>query len=568
MPIAEPSLNRREGWSLIDAFLLDQRRPTAVEDFAQRHAEAREALPTAYYRDLIPLDAPRPGEQYAFEVDLDACSGCKACVAACHNMNGLEESETWREVGLLQGGDGAAAALLHVTTACHHCLEPACLKGCPVGAYEKDPLTGIVRHLDDQCFGCQYCILQCPYDAPKYSRAKGIVRKCDMCRDRLTAGEAPACVQGCPNHAIRIVAVNRRRVVEESEANQFLAGAPEPQRTLPTTVYKSRRPAPRNLLPADYYAVRPQHAHWPLVWMLVLTQLSVGGFFVEQLLELGVFGAGRALLPAIRPVLLVAALALGLTGMTASVFHLGRPRYAFRAVLGLRASWLSREIVGFGLFAACATAYTGSAWLARFGAAPLAWQRGLGLAASGVGLLAVFCSVMIYVDTRRPFWNATATTFKFYATALVLGLPTALGASLLAALLVEGLSARAVVAAFGRPMCLALVACAALKLLCEASVLRHLRSRHHTPLKRTAILMTGELARVAVGRFALGFAGGVVLPALLWRALAAGDLAALQRGGLLVGVAVSLAMLLVGELMERYLFFTAVAAPKMPGAPA
>ena len=44
------------------------------------------------------------------------------------------------------------------------------MNGCPVGAYEKDADTGIVRHLDDQCIGCSYCILKCPYDVPKYSK--------------------------------------------------------------------------------------------------------------------------------------------------------------------------------------------------------------------------------------------------------------------------------------------------------------------------------------------------------------------------------------------------------------
>ena len=159
------------------------------------------------FQSLIPLSRPGPGEQYAFEVDLDSCSGCKACVVACHALNGLEDDESWRDVGLVHGGSPAAPYQQTITTACHHCADPGCLHGCPVLAYEKDPVTGIVRHLDDQCIGCQYCVLKCPYDVPKYSARLGIVRKCDMCHQRLGAGEAPACAQACPTHAIRIVTV-------------------------------------------------------------------------------------------------------------------------------------------------------------------------------------------------------------------------------------------------------------------------------------------------------------------------------------------------------------------------
>src|SRR3954463_16226582 len=167
--------------SLIDALLVEQGDLSAVERFAQFHEGSAEPLQGRYYSALLPARPPGPGEQYAFEVDLDRCSGCKACVAACHALNGPDEDETRGSVGLLRGGPSALPVLQHVTSACHHCLDPACLYGCPVGAYEKDPATGIVKHLDDQCIGCQYCILKCPYDVPKYNKAKGIVRKCDLC---------------------------------------------------------------------------------------------------------------------------------------------------------------------------------------------------------------------------------------------------------------------------------------------------------------------------------------------------------------------------------------------------
>ena len=199
--------------TLIDALLAEQRTLTAVEKFSQLHQRHQTPLLETHYRDLIPISAPRPGEQYAFEVDLDKCSGCKACVSACHSLNGLDDGEAWRKVGALFGkrlvpkpprGNRVVPIQQTVTTACHHCVEPACLEGCPVLAYDKDPATGIVRHLSDQCIGCTYCVMKCPYEVPQYSAQRGIVRKCDMCHDRLAVGEAPACVQACPSEAIRI----------------------------------------------------------------------------------------------------------------------------------------------------------------------------------------------------------------------------------------------------------------------------------------------------------------------------------------------------------------------------
>src|SRR5262249_54461904 len=131
------------------AALLDaQQTLTAVERFSQRHDEQATPVHAKYYKDLVPLSNPKQGEQYAFEVDLDRCTGCKACVAACHSQNGLDDDEIWRTVGLLHGGRADGPAQQTVTTSCHHCLEPACLLGCPTQAYEKDPLMGIVKHLD------------------------------------------------------------------------------------------------------------------------------------------------------------------------------------------------------------------------------------------------------------------------------------------------------------------------------------------------------------------------------------------------------------------------------------
>jgi len=114
--------------TLIDELLAEQQTLTAVDRFSNLHVQNGVPAQQKFYRDLIPLAKPRAGEQYAFVVDLDKCSGCKACVSACHSLNGLDDDETWRSVGLLVGAD---AFQQHVTTACHHCVDPACLNGCP-----------------------------------------------------------------------------------------------------------------------------------------------------------------------------------------------------------------------------------------------------------------------------------------------------------------------------------------------------------------------------------------------------------------------------------------------------
>lgn len=557
-------------FSLIDALLEEQQQTTAVEKFAQLHERDKLPMQARYHRELMPATPPGPGQQYAFDVDLDACSGCKSCVTACHNLNGLEDGEVWRNVGLLHGGTTELPVLQHVTSACHHCIEPACLQGCPVKAYEKDPVTGIVRHLDDQCIGCQYCLLKCPYDVPKYSKSKGIVRKCDMCSDRLAGEEAPACVQSCPNQAIRIKVVSQQQAIEESEANVFLPGAPEPGYTIPTTVYKSNRVLPRNMLPADYYSARPAHSHKPLIVMLVLTQMSVGAFVVERFLQSDLVQlAGLSASEHVRPVHLIAALMLGFGGMLASIFHLGRPHLAHRSIIGLRTSWLSREIAAFGLFAVFASAYVATACGEYIGLAVSAVvEESLGLAAGLVGLLAVGCSMMIYIDTRREFWSPFRTATRFVGTSLVLGIPVALLISLAAAAVASDLTIAQVLSTFGWRLCQTLALAAAVKLLFESTIFASLRSRSQTALKRSAMLLTGELSMTVTARFFFGILGGVLLPLILVgeRQLAAD--AGFQP--LFVGVVslLMLALCFTGELLERYLFFTAVVAPKMPGAQA
>ncbi len=566
---AQPSTAQPAVLTPLDWYLADQRDLSAAERFARRHDGHELPAQARYYRDLIPLERPGPGQQYAFEVDLDACTGCKACVTACHALNGLDDGESWRRVSSVRLGT-AEPVPQTVTTACHHCVDPACLAGCPVNAYEKDPVTGIVAHLDDQCIGCRYCLLTCPYEVPRYNPERGIVRKCDLCADRLGAGEAPACVQSCPNAAIRISLVDIHDAQAAAVGGQALfPGAPPSSITLPTTTYRTRRDA-RPAAPSrsgggrgtDSVPVptperagdpRPGQAHPPLTVMLVLTQAAVGASVVG----LGARAVvGGAVAEALRPLAALVALAVGVLALGASVLHLGRPAYAFRAVLGIRRSWLSREIVAFVVFAVLAA---GHGWAVLAGAGGV--EPVLGGLAAGAGVVGVACSAQVYAVTRRRWWALRSTGPKFALTALATGSAGVLAISVAATLIAgEGPAERAGLAS-GRPLGVLVAASVVAKLVWEAAFLRHLRTGAPGELRRSAQLLVGALATSTRWRAALAGAGTVSALVVALVAGSAGPVA------VLVLAVACVVTVLGGELVERWQFFTAAAPPRTSPGP-
>lgn len=545
--------------AMLERALLDQQDLSAVERFSELHDHGMEAAGDARYRALLPATAPGPGQQYAFEVDLDLCTGCKACVVACHSQNGLDEGESFRRVGLLHGGTEVRPFQQTVTTACHHCLDPACMHGCPVLAYEKDESTGIVHHLDDQCIGCRYCELTCPYEVPRFNASLGIVRKCDMCRGRLAEGELSACAAACPNGAIAIRVVDVARVAEAAEVSALVPGAPPSSTTRPTTTYRSETPLPANALPADYHRVRPAEDHAPLVVMLVLTQLSVGAFAAERAVRGRLDGSALEAFSALHAPF---ALAIGLFSLVASVAHLGRPLGAFRAVLGLRRSWLSREILAFSAFAGAALVYAAlshpalGAWLGRGEdvTALRVIERWLGPGVVALGAFGVFCSAMLYHVTGRALWHATLSVPRFVGTGITLGLAT----TATTATIVGYGTATAALASATNELVHATAFATSLKLAFELGHLLPLRDRTHTELRRTAELLVGPLRDVLLARIGLALLGAFVVPALFVDGGA-------PTAASVVGSAVALAALVLGEMLERSTFFRAQRGPRMPG---
>ena len=97
------------------------------------------------------------------------CIGCKCCVVACNEQNGNPAELNWRRVGEVEGGYYPHTQRHYLSMGCNHCVEPSCLIGCPVEAYTKDPVTGVVMHSAEACIGCQYCTWNCSYGVPQYN---------------------------------------------------------------------------------------------------------------------------------------------------------------------------------------------------------------------------------------------------------------------------------------------------------------------------------------------------------------------------------------------------------------
>jgi Fe-S-cluster-containing dehydrogenase component len=106
---------------------------------------------------------------------------------------------------------------------CMHCVDPACVSACMLGSLKKREF-GIVTYDVDYCIGCRYCEVACPFGVPKFEFAKAAPKivKCELCKERLAAGQEPACTDVCPRHAV----IYGRRTELLKEAKRRIAETP------------------------------------------------------------------------------------------------------------------------------------------------------------------------------------------------------------------------------------------------------------------------------------------------------------------------------------------------------
>jgi len=170
---------------------------------------------------VIPVTEARerrvaPNDAVGLLYDTTLCVGCKACVVACKQANEMPPDVDGYGGGLYDAPEGLneftknVIALYRegeeqsfVKKQCMHCIDPACVGACMLGAMHKGKF-GVVSYDVSKCVGCRYCEAVCPFNVPKFQWSKKAPRivKCELCRHRLAEGKEPACTEVCPRGAV------------------------------------------------------------------------------------------------------------------------------------------------------------------------------------------------------------------------------------------------------------------------------------------------------------------------------------------------------------------------------
>jgi Fe-S-cluster-containing dehydrogenase component len=186
------------------------------------------------------------GHRWGIVIDEDRCTGCEACVVACHAENNIatvgDDEATngramhWIRVERYYEGDFPDIRVKYRPVLCQQCSDAPCEPVCPTYASYHDA-EGLNAQIYNRCIGTRYCANACPYMVRVFNfynpvwdkpldlqlnpdvsvRSVGIMEKCTFCIQRIKTAEIkakaekrplkdgefnPACVQSCPTNAM------------------------------------------------------------------------------------------------------------------------------------------------------------------------------------------------------------------------------------------------------------------------------------------------------------------------------------------------------------------------------
>ena len=383
--------------------------------------------------------------RYGMVVDLNRCVGCQTCTIACKHANDTLPGVQWRSVVDVEMGQFPDVSRFFLVTGCQHCADPPCVPVCPTGAtFQRE--DGLVAMDYDQCIGCGYCAVSCPYDARTIAHEQswyfgeqtttqekavahperiGVAQKCSFCVERIdTAAETgqvpgidfevtPACAGACIAQAIRFGDFSNpqstvSQLVAEQPSFQMheeLGTNPQIRYLYETPTLPGREAEPTAQAPPAL-AGKPQK-FWDF---RAIANFSFGGIGTGLAVASVIATLGLSLPFGQLGTLLLVAICVVVLGLFGVFLEIGRKARFLYVLRRPQSSWMTREVYALMVFV------LGIVWTW--------WSPSmLGAAIAGVGALAfLYCQGRILQAAKGiPSWRAPLVPSLILASGLFEG---------------------------------------------------------------------------------------------------------------------------------------------------